>query len=385
MTGKNSIVWGVCWLNETTDTLIRFIKNTVQAIASLGLSAYPVIFDAKYGRSADEINQISGQLRDCFIIQNKINIYPNKNYGVAVISQFAHDVGSEYTAIVDPDWQIEEFSLFIQRLLCPLWNNNAQIVIPDISTEAGRSNLLIGKPAVYLFYPEYVNIIQTAFPGSLVGLAEILYRITTSSAYHFDWGGEWDVISIAASHNIKISSSPASVKNTRHRSNTSKSFDAFQIWRAIFSNDDLVNRYGNLHKFQDKCIPFDQFSEILLKCRLSARDQIELINRIAVNDTQRQLLYMILYPIASILQEIHSIPPIQQSGSLPYDKDEISRISMLAPYCVKSALMCSLHNIKEIGWNAKHLTGQFWSNWDEASQVHARKAAADSFKRGGRV
>lgn len=184
---------------------------------------------------------------------------------------------------------------------------------------------------------------------------------------------------------IKIEASPANVENIRHRSNASKSFDAFQIWRAVFSSDDLINRYGNLYKFQDRCIPFDQFSEILLKCRLPARNQIELINHIAVNDTQRQLLYMILYPIASILQEINSIPPIQQSGFLPYNRDEISCVSMLAPYCVKSALMCSRHNIEEISQNAKRLTGQFWSNWDEASQAHARKAAADSFKRGGRV
>lgn len=385
MSKKSSIVWGVCWLNEPTDILIRFIKNTVRAISSFGFFAYPVIFDAKYERSVDEVSHISKRLGDCLVIPNKINIYPNKNYGVAAISQFAYDLNAEYVAVVDPDWQVEEYSTFIQQLLRPLYKNHAQIVIPDIGAEAGRSNLLIGKPTVALFYPEYADIIQTAFPGSLVGLTETVHSITASTGYHFDWGGEWDVISIAASHNIKIASSPANVENTRHRSNASKSFDAFQIWRAVFSSDDLVNRYGNLHKFQDRCIPFDQFSEILLKCRLSARDQIELINRIAVNDTQRQLLYMILYPIASILQEIHSIPPIQQSGSLPYDKDEISRISMLAPYCVKSALMCSLHNIKEIGWNAKHLTGQFWSNWDEASQVHARKAAADSFKRGGRV
>lgn len=318
MNEKSSIVWGVCWINEPTDILIRFIKNTVRAISSLGLFAYPVIFDAKYERSADEVGHILKLLGDCLVIPNKINIYPSKNYGVAAISQFAYDLNAEYVAVVDPDWQVKEYATFIQQLLRPLYKNHAQIVIPDIGAEAGRSNLLIGKPTVALFYPEYTDIIQTAFPGSLVGLTETVHSITASPNYHFDWGGEWDVISIAASHNIKIASSPANVENTRHRSNNSKSFDAFQIWRAVFSNDDLINRYRNLHKFHDRCIPFDQFSEIFLKCRLSARDQIELINHIAVNDTQRQLLYMILYPIASILQEINSIPPIQQSGLLPY-------------------------------------------------------------------
>lgn len=385
MRGKNSIVWGVCWFNEPTNTLIQFIKNTVRAISSLGLSTYPVIFDAKSGRSVDEVSHISEQLRDCFIIPNKINIYPNKNYGVAAISQFAYNLGSEYVAIVDPDWQVEEYSAFIQQLLRPLHKNHAQIVIPDIGAEAGRSNLLIGKPTVTLFYPEYADIIQTAFPGSLVGLTETVHSITASPDYHFDWGGEWDVISIAASHNIKIASSSANVENIRHRSNASKSFDAFQIWRAVLSNSDIISRYENLRQYQDRCTPFDQFSEILLKHRLSAREQIELIRRIAVTDTQRQLLYMILYPIASILQEISSIPPIQQDGPVPYDKEEMSCVSMLAPYCVKSALLCSSHNMEEISWSAKRLTGQFWSDWNEASQAYARKTAADSFKRGGRV
>ena len=219
MSKKGSIVWGVCWLNEPPDILIRFIKNTVQAISSLGLFAYPVIFDAKYERSVDEVSHISKRLGDCLVIPNKINIYPNKNYGVAAISQFAYDLNAEYVAVVDPDWQVEEYSTFIQQLLRPLYKNHAQIVIPDIGAEAGRSNLLIGKPTVALFYPEYADIIQTAFPGSLVGLTETVHSITASTGYHFDWGGEWDVISIAASHNIKIASSPANVENTRHRSN----------------------------------------------------------------------------------------------------------------------------------------------------------------------
>lgn len=385
MSEKSSIVWGVCWLNEPTDTLIRFIENTVRAISSLGLFAYPVIFDAKYERSIDEVRHISKWLGDCLIIPNKINIYPNKNYGVAAISQFAYDLNAKYVAVVDPDWQVEEYSAFIQQLLRPLHTKHAQIVIPDIGAEAGRSNLLIGKPTVELFYPEYADIIQTAFPGSLVGLTETVHSITASPGYHFDWGGEWDVISIAASHNIKIASSPANVENIRHRSNASKSFDAFQIWRAVFSNGDIISRYENLQQFQDRCTPFDQFSEILLEHRLSAREQIELVCRIAVSDTQRQLLYMILYPIASILREISSIPPIQQDGPVPYDKGEMSRVSMLAPYCVKSALLCSSHNMEEIGRSAKRLTGQFWSDWDETSQAHARKVATDSFKRGGRV
>lgn len=385
MSEKSSIVWGVCWLNEPTDILIRFIKNTVRAISSLGFFAYPVIFDAKYERNVDEVGHISKWIRNCLVIPNKINIYPNKNYGVAAISQFAYDLNTEYVAVVDPDWQVEEYSTFIQQLLCPLYKKHAQIVIPDIGAEAGRSNLLIGKPVVSLFYPEYTDIIQTAFPGSLVGLTETIHSITASPDYHFDWGGEWDVISIAASHNIKIASSPANVENTRHRSNVSKTFDAFQIWRAIFSNGDIINRYENLRQFQDRCTPFDHFSEIFLEHRLSARDQIELVHRIAVNDTQRQLLYMILYPIASILREISSIPPIQQGGTVPYDKEEMNRVSMLAPYCVKSALLCSSHNMEEIGQSTKRLTGQFWSDWDEASQAHARKIAADSFKLGGRV
>ena len=366
---KRSIVWGACWFNESIDTLIAFFEKTIKVLNLMGYKVYPVIFDAKLEHNQIEKQHILEKLEGAYIIENNINIYPNKNYGVAAISEFAHTVKSNFIAIVDPDWNVKEYYSFISNLLTPLEKGEAEVVIPNIGAEAGRSNFLVGKPAIALFYPEYSNIIKTAFPGSLIGATEQIHNVTSSNEYHYSWGGEWDIISLSIRNNYKIISLPIDVKNVRHRSNSSKILDAYQIWKAILSNDDIPKRYSNLLQYNRPITPTDELSEILLNTTgLHAIDQIEIINKKANNDTQRQLLYMMLYPIASILQEIDYFPNATQNGNEPYDKSKINYVSELGIYCCRSAIMSSNKTIDEINEISKRLLGNLWSSWNSYSQ-----------------
>ena len=76
-----------------------------------------------------------------------------------------------------------------------------------------------------------------------------LHSIVNDENYHFDWGGEWDIISIAINHNMKINSAFVEVENIRHRPNSSKILDGFQIWRAILGNSDIPNRFKYLKQY----------------------------------------------------------------------------------------------------------------------------------------
>ena len=209
-----------------------------------------------------------------------------------------------------PDWDVKEFTSFLDNLVTPLVNGDFDIIIPDIGIEAGRSNLFIGKTTMSLFYPEFLNKIKTPFPGSLIGLTESVCSTTLSFEYHYDWGGEWDIISYSILKNYRIGSMPIDVSNVRHRANTSKMCDAYQIWRAILGNADFVNRYSNMYLFDKTIEAKDDFSKVLLEGNLSSREQIDFVIANATNKTQKQLLYMVLYPLASILGEIDHRPII---------------------------------------------------------------------------
>jgi len=380
-----NIVWGACCFNETKETITNFFKNTIETLSDKGYKVYPIIFDAKFEHNQEDIDYISNNIKDVLIIQNETNIFPNKNYGVAVIAEYAHRIKSDYLAIVDPDWDVNEYTSFINNLFLPLESKKADIVIPDIGREAGRSNMFIGKVAISLFYPEYFNIIKTAFPGSLIGKTERIYQITSSDFYHYDWGGEWDVISLAIENHFSIDSLPIAVKNVRHRSNASKSLDAYQIWKAIFSNKGMIKRYSNMELCDCHIKSFDSLSEILLKEELTAVEQIELVKKYATNETQKQLLYMVLYPLASILEEIDYIPVIEKTNQLPYDKEKIKEVSDLAIYCVKSALRKTNKSIENIHKTANSVANNLWSDWDQKTQWESLENVKKYFSKEGIV
>ncbi len=115
---------------------------------------------------------------------------------------------------------------------------------------------------------------------------------------------------------------------------------------------------------------------------LHAVDQIKIINKYATNDTQRQLLYMTLYPIASILEEIDYSPNVEQNGNVPYDKSKINYVSELGIYCCRSALISSNKTIDEICETAKKLLGNLWGNWNSYSQTVAMNNVIKNLPKG---
>ena len=373
---KKSIVWGTCWFNEPIETLVEFYKSSIKSLQKMNFKVIPVIFDAKYDKNNSvDLNYITNSIDDVIIIKNNINIFPNKNYGVALISNKAFDLMADYVAIVDSDWNIKENYSFIENILLTLINSDYDIIIPNIGNASGRSNILIGKTAISLFYPDYLDTIITAFPGSVVAKTSKLCTIVNDENYHFDWGGEWDIISIAINHNMKINSAFVEVENIRHRPNSSKILDGFQIWRAILGNNDILNRFEYLKQYDKKIIPYNDISENVLEHNYSIFFFFNILENGGTTDTEKQILYMILYPIAFLTGKIIKLPTIESNNKIPYNKEELNTISDFAIHCAKIALYDV--NVQEMLNICKTAKCKFLSKWDIEIQKRLLKEGSD--------
>ncbi len=373
---KKSIVWGTCWFNEPIETLVEFYKSSIKSLQKMNFKVIPVIFDAKYNKNNNkELNYITKNIDDVIIIKNNINIFPNKNYGVALISNKAFDLMADYVAIVDSDWSIKENYSFIENILLTLIKSDYDIIIPNIGNASGRSNILVGKTAISLFYPDFLDIIITAFPGSVVAKTSKLRVIVNDENYHFDWGGEWDIISIAINHNMKINSAFVEVENIRHRPNTSKILDGFQIWRAILGNSDMTNRFKYLKQYNKEILPYDDISRNVLEHNCSILDLINILENDDATDTEKQILYMILYPIAFLTGKITKLPVIESSNKIPYNKEELNTISDFAIYCAKIALYDV--DVQEMLSRCKTAKCEFLSEWNFEIQKQLLKEGSD--------
>lgn len=362
------IVWGTCWFNESKETLIDFYEKSTETLSKLGFEVVPIIFDAKYKHDKNDIECIKCRINNAIILQNHTNIFPNKNYGVALITNKAKELKITFLSIVDSDWKTNENHSFVKEALTSLSNDESDIIIPNIGAAAGRSNVLVGKTVINLFYPEYKNTLLTPFPGLLIANTLKLYLIVNDENYHYDWGGEWDIISLAIKNKMKIDSVQADVTGVRHRANDSKIFDSFQIWKAVLSNDDIVSRFKHLLEYNKHLPPSNELSKLLLNKENDILDIINIINNEKTTEPERQLLYMIFYPLAYILGKIKKIPIIEVGNEL-YNKNELDKISDLAICCCK--IILSKCDIEKLCKESKSLNGAYLSKWNRENQSRA--------------
>lgn len=385
---RKLIVWGTCWLYEEAESLCSFMKRAINTFNEMGMEVCAVVFDAAYKRNENEIEKVKEDI-GCIVIKNMLEIYPNKNYGVAVISKIAYKIGADYVAVVDSDWEIKDFDRFINHLFYPLLKEEQELVIPDISTSAGRCNILIGQQLLALFYPEYADKIPTAFPGAFLGKTRNIYEITSRITYHFDWGGEWDIIADSCKMNMRITSPVLGMQNIRHRSNDSKTYDSFQIWRACLENleEDRLSLLNNLH---ENSIRGDSFAKMVLSLEMSATKQIEKLMEWSkynkLSKTQLQLIYMVLFPLSAILDDkcyYETLMDIVTDTGQPYERDELYELALLVPHCVRAAIDYSGKNLEMIRESASNSHGRYFGEWNAQGKVKAMGYADSQIKRMG--
>lgn len=384
--GRKIIVWGTCWLYEETESLCSFMKRSINVFNEMGMKVCAIVFDAAYKRDENEIEKVKEDI-GCIVIRNMLEIYPNKNYGVAVISKIAYKIGADYVAVVDSDWKIKNFDKFINHLLHPLLMEEQDLIIPDISTSAGRCNILIGQPLLELFYPEYADKIPTAFPGAFLGKTRNIYEITSSDTYHFDWGGEWDIIADSCKMSMRIASPALGMQNIRHRSNDSKTYDSFQIWRACLENltEDRISLLNNVHQ---NSVLEDSFAKAVLSLEVPATKQIEQLMEWSkyhtISKTQSQLIYMVLLPLAAIFDDkcdYETLVDIVTDTEQPYERDELYKVALLVPHCVRMAIKYSGKSFAMIRRNAAKCYGRHFGKWNQKEKVIAMDYADSQIKR----
>ena len=368
------LIWGCCWFNEDVDCVIQFINNSLESLNKYNFDTIPVVFVANTGISEDDINYLKENVKGVVILRNNYDLYPNKNYGVYSIVSYSYAKKSDYVAIVDPDWNIVDFDNYMETVLKSLIDKECDIIIPNIGNASGRSNILVGKSALELFYKDYSNDIKSAFPGSVFGLTNSLYKIVSSNDYHFDWGGEWDLLSYAIKNNYRVLSKDVNVINVRHRNNKSKINDSFQIWRAVFSNSDIKSRYIKSipNSYNHRLLP-------LLNNFSSIDGIISVLEKQELSKTERQLLYMVLYPIKSIIDGKEYKFIINEESNEPYDKKEIFDVFELGLYCLNTILNKNI--INRMIDNTKRISDGFFGPWTQDNKQIVVQDMQEQIKR----
>lgn len=356
---KISITLGTCWFNEDAITIIDFFKKLSMILKESNIEVNLILFDARYNHNKKDLDKIKNEIKDIKIILNKTNIFPNKNYGISLITK---ESNTEYIAVIDPDWQIKDYKLFIKNLINGLEKND--ILIPNIKEASGRSNILIGYTAVTLFFPEYKEILKSPFPGALVAKREKLLEIVNDKKYNFDWGGEWDIIALAIEKQMKISSVEVDVIGIRHRTNKSKMNDSFQIWKSILSNKYVIKRINK--RIDD----FSEFKNINLYKKLKnaneINEMIDILETKKFSKTEKQFLYMVIYPLAVFYNKIDNIEKVPEFNGLPYDKKELFNISNCIIYLTKKIILKEYLNK-----NNKEIISQYYSKWNKKNMNEA--------------
>lgn len=381
---REKIVWGTCWYNESVDTIIDFLKETEIILKTMNLSYSFVIFDAMINRDKNEVEILKNNI-ECCIIQNQHPCFPNKNYGVYAIVNFASDNNSDLVTVVDSDWKIEKNIDFVKGLLLPIIEENKEIVLPDIESGAGRSNYILGVPMMKLFYHQSSHIVKTPFPGVFAAKTDKMQSIISSVNYHFDWGGEWDIVAEAIKQNLKIISPPLGLRGTRHRSSYSKTSDAFQIWRALFQGINEIKITGpNNNKDLYISGNFNNIKNILSG---SASNQISMFlkhcRKETVSSTVYQIYNMVLLPLALILDgnDFSKIKLLSDFDShKPYIKNEICYMSDIVIHSVNEAITHSELSSLEVQKRISNLSGGFMGDWNIGETKKAKERVHQQIK-----
>src|SRR5699024_8551401 len=115
MTQRNLLVWGTCWFDEPITTIAKFLNETELVTRSLEVDTRFVVFDARHDRTTQERNQLV-ELSGVKLLTHNTNAYPNKNFGVAMITAHAINIGADNVTIVDSDWELKDLSFFVLGL-----------------------------------------------------------------------------------------------------------------------------------------------------------------------------------------------------------------------------------------------------------------------------
>jgi hypothetical protein len=338
------------------------------------------VFDAQYNRKTIDYTYLHS-LCNCEIVRNTVPFYPNKNYGVYSLACFANLHNSDIIVISDSDWQVANFDIFVLGIIKPLIDGKADIVIPNILQYAGRDNRLIGRQLLKLFYPELLDIVYSPFPGVVAALTHSLFSIISNENYHFDWGGEWDIISFGCEKHLKFISPCLGMENIRHRSSYSKSSDAFQIWRAAFENLQL-EKLRRIQPVETKLSYFHHLNISGLADALHGSASVQLDNirsikqTIDIDSSVMQLVYAIIAPLALLLdgletQYLANVP--QKDKSKPYLRERLELVAEIADVSITQAILNARQPLENIKERISSLSGGFLGDWSSKNKYDAKE------------
>jgi hypothetical protein len=221
-------------LNERIENIEQTILSTLHLFKRGVLKGEVILIDGGSEiPSVSELIEISRRINRR--VGNLIKVVlsfppmrPNKNLGILNATKRAN---GNYTIIIDADLKNISVDLTAQ-IINPLIYESHDVVIPNHDFSLGRDNRLVGAPILRVFFPEIYSLVKMPFPGILGIKTSILRRIVNDN-YHWDWGGELQLVVngyyCAKGH---VSCPHIQLRDLKHRSVTNKINDAYQMFRT---------------------------------------------------------------------------------------------------------------------------------------------------------
>ena len=147
-------------------------------------------------------------------------------------------------------------------------------------------------------------------------------------------------------------------------------------------------RFELSKKFQESIIPDDSFVKVMMSTEVSASKRIEKIIDMSkytkLSKTQLQLVYMVLLPLAGIMDNEYNyenLVDLETDITQPYERDELYKIALIVPHCVQTAIACSGKSLDMIKKSVVNCYGERWSKWTQLEKAKAMEFADYQIKR----
>ncbi len=220
-------------LNEDLSIVKKVISVSFDMLKSLKIQGEIIIVDGgSRHKLMEKINKFGTEKQNKLVKFKYILDYPvikpNKNIGI--INGY-YNASYDNILIADSD-NINLTTNKLKKLINPLIKGKSSFVIADLQRKSGRSNHLLGKPPMRLFFPEIYRKIPYPYPG-LLAIKKKLLRKIIKKDYCFDWGGEAQIaINSYLFSKGNVSSFNINKIDSKKRVLRSMIKDAFQLYRT---------------------------------------------------------------------------------------------------------------------------------------------------------
>jgi HAD superfamily phosphoserine phosphatase-like hydrolase len=242
------------------------IENVINTVRKYRFVEEIIVVD---GHSIDNTRTIAQKAGASVILSTKLGKGASMREGYLVSS-------GDIIAYIDADIPNYE-EQFLEKMLLPIINNEADFVKSTFKRQAGRVTELVAKPLLRILFPDVLQFSQP-LSGMIAGKREFLDKVTFEDDYGVDIGILLDMVKIGARiKEVDIGSIENKMKDWQQLSPM-----ANDVSRAILKRAQFVSEYS-LSTLQTANIILDQMERAF-------KDSLKNLKKMIIFDMDNTIL-----------------------------------------------------------------------------------------------